>query len=151
MKAPRDITKITAVMPDLDRVIQDRWLEAQKCQHAGAYLAAVVMMGSVLEALLLAKAQMRPGDAFRASAAPRRKDGSQIPIHEWTLSVLIDVAAELKWIKIDRKGFSHALRDSRNVVHPWHHVRTGADFDRETCTMCWQVLRASVRDLITTI
>ena len=36
VRAPRGLSKITAVMPDLDRIIQDRWLEAQKCQHAGA-------------------------------------------------------------------------------------------------------------------
>ncbi len=151
IRAPKDLAKITGVMPDLNGIIQERWLEAQKCQHAGAYLAAGILMGSILEGLLLARANLAPADAFRANAAPKRKDGTQLPLHDWTLSSLIDVSAELKWIKIDRKSFSHALRDSRNVVHPWHQVRTGADFDQATCAMCWQVLRASVRDLIASI
>lgn len=149
VRAP-DLTSLTTVMPDLENVIQARWLEAQKCQLAGAYIASVVMMGSILEALLLARANQSPSDAYRASAVPSRK-GSQIPIHEWSLSSLIDVSAELGWIKMDRKAFSHALRDSRNVVHPWHQVQTGADFDLATCAMCWQVLKSSVKDLLESV
>ncbi len=106
--------------------------QIQKSQSGHWHLAAVIITGSVLEALVLARASMSPADAFRATAAPSRKDGGQVPLHEWTLSSLIDVAAELKWINMDRKNFSHALRDSRNVVHPWHHLRTGADFDEST-------------------
>lgn len=151
VRAPKALSSLTSVMPDLDRVIRDRWLEAQKCQHAGAYLAAVVMMGSILEALLLARAQLSPADAYQARAAPRRNDGSQLPVHDWTLNALIDVAAELGWIKLDRKRFGHALRDSRNVVHPWHHVRSGADFDRGTCDLCWQVLKVAADDLVASV
>jgi hypothetical protein len=146
-RAP-DIGKLTIVMPALTEVIQERWLEAQKCQHAGAYFAAVVMMGSILEALLLARASTSPALAFQANAAPKTKDGKSIPQHDWTLSSLIDVAAELGWLKGDRKNFSHALRDSRNVVHPWHQVRTNAAYDKATCSLCWHVLNAAVDDLL---
>lgn len=148
VKAPKSLSKITSVMPDLGAIIQDRWLEAQKCQHAGAYLAAVVMMGSILEALLLARAQMSPADAYRATAAPKRRHGGQVPLHEWTLNAFIDVSADLGWISLDRKRFSHALRDSRNVVHPWYQVRSRVSFDRGTCDLCWQVLRVSAQDLV---
>ena len=133
-KAP-DMSKLTHVMPALGPVIADRWLEAQKCVHAGAHVAAVVMMGSVLEALLLARATLAPAAAYRASAAPKDKSGGNVPVHEWSLSSLIDVAAEVGWLKIDRKSFSHAFRDSRNVVHPWHQVQKKASFDRATCDL----------------
>src|SRR5207253_1433757 len=33
-----DLTKITQVMPDLEPIIQARWLEAQRCQHSSASL-----------------------------------------------------------------------------------------------------------------
>lgn len=146
VRAPRDIARLTAGVPDLDGVISERWLEAQKCQHANAYLAAVIMMGSILEALLLARATMSPQAAYGASAAVRNQ-----PLPKWTLNTLIDVSAELGWIKSDRKSFGHALRDSRNVVHPWHHVTTKANFDKSTCVLCWQTLRASVHDLIASV
>ncbi len=145
VRAPPDLAKLTTVTPELLAVVEDRWLEAQKCQHAKAYLAAVVMMGSILEALLLARAMMSPEEAYRSPAA------TQAQLQKWNLDRLINVSAERGWIKADRKGFGHALRDSRNVVHPWHHVASKANFDRSTCTLCWQTLRASVEDLIASV
>lgn len=146
------LTKITQIMPDLETIIQERWLEAQRCQHSGAHLAAVIMMGSILEALLLARCSMSPADAYQASAAPKdRNSGKSIPIHDWTLSVLIDVSVSKTWIKTDRGEFSHALRQSRNIVHAYEQARSGADFDEATCKVCWQVLNASVDDLLASV
>ena len=145
-----DLTKITQVMPpDLEPIIQARWLEAQRCQHSGAFLAAVIIMGSILEALLLARCSMSPSDAYQSSAAPKdRSSGKAIAPHEWSLSVLIDVSVSKAWLKTDRGGFSHALRQSRNIVHPYEQARSGANFDEATCKVCWQVLNASVDDLL---
>lgn len=145
VRAPANIATLTTIMPDLQGVIEDRWLEAQKCQHAGAYLAAVIMMGSILEALLLARATMSREEAYRSSAA------TQTQLEKWSLDRLVNVSAERGWIKSDRKSFGHALRHSRNVVHPWNHVASKANFDKSTCTLCWQTLRASVDDLIASV
>jgi hypothetical protein len=150
VKGP-DLTGLTRDMPDLENVIQDRWLEAQKCQHAQAYCAAVIMMGSVLEALLLARAYRTPTAAYQASAAPKDRSGKSPALHDWTLNSLIDVSVECNWIKSDRGKFSHALRDSRNIVHPYEHARSRAAFDENTCKVCWQVLNASVDDLLESI
>jgi len=147
-----DLTKITQIMPDLEPIIQSRWLEAQRCQHSGAFLASVIMMGSILEALLLARCSMNPSDAYQSPVAPKdRSSGKAIALHEWSLSVLIDVSVSKAWLKTDRGGFSHALRQSRNVVHPYEQARSGANFDEATCKVCWQVLNASVDDLLASI
>ena len=108
-KAP-DVTELTKDIPQLEPIIRDRWLEAQKCVYAGAYLSAVIMMGSILEALLLARAHRDQGKAQTARAAPKRRDGHNLALHDWTLDSLINVAAEVGWLKVDRKSFSHALR-----------------------------------------
>jgi hypothetical protein len=140
--------KITASVPQLDHLLQARWLEAQKCQNVGAYLSAVILMGSILEGLLLAVATEHRGACYRASQAPKQRDGSARPVEQWTLSQLIDVAVELRWLKTDRGRFGHALRESRNVVHPWEQMASKADFDEATCKTCWHVLNASVEDLL---
>jgi hypothetical protein len=145
------LTKVTQVMPDLEPIIQARWIEAQRCQHAGAYLAAVIVMGSILEALLLARCSMNPFDAYQSPAAPKDRSGKSIALHDWSLSALIDVSVSKAWLKTDRGGFSHALRQSRNIVHPYEHARSKADFDESTCKVCWQVLNASVDDLLASI
>ena len=146
------LAKITQIMPDLEPIIQARWLEAQRCQHSGAFFAAVIIMGSILEALLLARCSMSPSDAYQSSAAPKdRSSGKAIALHEWSLSVLIDVSVSKAWLKTDRGQFSHALRHSRNIVHPYEQARSGANSDEATCKVCWQVLNSSVDDLLASI
>jgi hypothetical protein len=81
-----DLTQITDIMPDLEAIIQARWLDAQRCQLARAHLAAVVMMGSILEALLLARCSKTPTDSYRAHASPKDKTGKVIAIPHWNLS-----------------------------------------------------------------
>jgi hypothetical protein len=142
------LIKLTGSNQKLERIIQERWIDAQKCQHVGAYLAAIILMGSILEALLLAKALTRQEEARKSTRAPKRKGGEVLPIHNWNLNSLIDVAVELSWLKVDRGKFGHALRESRNVVHPWQHAAINADFDGATCKTCWEVLNASVDDLL---
>jgi hypothetical protein len=109
------------------------------------------MMGSILEALLLARALLSPTDAYRSSRAPRSREGKNVPIQDWNLNTLIDIAVDIGWIKTDRGMFCHAPRESRNIVHPWAQVSTKADFDLSTCVTCWYVLNASVDDLLKTI
>ncbi|WP_114240052.1 hypothetical protein [Dyella sp. C9] len=146
--APPDVAKLTAALPGLKDEIERRWRDAQKCAHVGAHTAAIIMMGSVLEALLLGRAQMSAGQAYQSPSAPKDRTGKGVAIPDWTLSSLIDVAVDVRWIKADRGKFGHALRDSRNVVHPWHAVSTKADFDEATCKTAWSVLEASVDDLL---
>lgn len=149
--APPDYSKITKIMPGLQQVIDSRWREAQRCQHVEAYTGAIILMGSVLEALLLCRASTSPDKAYQSSKAPKYKQGKTPAIQDWNLNTLIEVAVDCGWLKTDRGKFSHALRESRNVVHPWVHVTTRANFDESTCATSWEVLKASVQDMISSV
>jgi len=149
--APPDFSRLTATVPGLKEELEKRWREAQRCAHVEAYTAAVILMGSILEGLLLARAQLTAPTAYQSQKAPKDKAGKTPAIHDWTLSALIDVAADVGWLKMDRSKFSHALRDSRNVVHPWQAVMTRANFDQATCKTSWNVLDASVDDLFASL
>ncbi len=146
--APPDYSKITQILPGLQVVIDSRWREAQKCQYIQAYTSAIILMGSVLEALLLCRASTSPEKAYQSSKAPKDRQGKTPAIQDWNLHTLIEVAVDCGWLKTDRGKFSHALRESRNVVHPWVHVTTRANFDEATCVTSWEVLKASVQDMI---
>ena len=146
--APPDFSSLTSSMPGLTEEINRRWREAQKCVHVEAFTSAVILMGSILEGLLLARAQRSASIAYQSSRAPKDRNGKAVAIQDWTLSSLIDVATDVGWVKTDRGKFSHALRESRNVVHPWQAVSIHADFDGATCRTSWQVLDASVADLL---
>ncbi len=149
--APPDFTKLTASVPGLKEELDRRWREAQRCIHVEAFTSAVIMMGSVLEGLLLARAQLSASQAYQSSRAPRDKTGKSPAIQDWTLSALIDVATDVGWLKSDRGKFSHALRESRNVVHPWQAVMLRASFDDATCKTSWHVLESSVADLLSSL
>ncbi|WP_068175963.1 hypothetical protein [Hydrogenophaga taeniospiralis] len=149
--APPNFSQLTASVPGLREELEKRWRESQKCIHVEAYTSAVILMGSVLEGALLARAQLSVSSAYQAQRAPRDKTGKSLAIQDWTLSALIDVAVELGWVKSDRGKFSHALRESRNVVHPWQAVMIRAAFDQATCVTSWSVLEASVEDLLSSL
>jgi hypothetical protein len=114
IQIPPDFARLTSSVPGLKEELDRRWREAQKCVHIGAYTSAVILMGSILEGLLLARAQLSVSHAYQSSRAPRDKTGKASAIHDWTLSTLIDVAVDVGWLKTDRGKFSHALRESRN-------------------------------------
>jgi len=144
--------------PDFARLVTDasladilvfRWAEAQRCFRADAHLSAVVMMGSIVEGVLLHKAEHNMKAVNQAKAAPKEKTGAVKPIQDWSLSSLIDVAHESGWLQGDVKRFSHALRESRrNIVHPYVQRLSKDRPDGDTCRICWQVVRAAVADLL---
>lgn len=158
VSVPRPQPTLSETAPDFHRLVEDsslaeilllRWKEAQKCVNAEAYLSAVVMMGSILEGVLLHKVETNPADANRAEKSPKDPaTGRPRRFHEWGLSALIDVAHELGWLQGDVSRFSHALRESRNIVHPYMERLLSDRPDRDTCSICWQVVRAAVADLL---
>ena len=144
--------------PDFHRLLEDvslanilsfRWQEALKCVHGEAYLAAVVMMGSILEGVLLYRFEKNPKIGNRAKGSPKDSEtGKPKRIREWGLSSMVDVAHEVGWLQSDVKQFSHVLREFRNLVHPYEERRYGDVPDADTCSICWQVVQASVSDLL---
>jgi hypothetical protein len=147
LEAPPDFRKLVTDNTLAD-ILSFRWEEAQRCVRGRAHLAAVVMMGSILEGVLLHKVEQEPKRANKTKSCPKDRSGSPKAIHEWGLSSLIDVAHELGWLQGDIKRFSHALRDSRNIVHPYIQRLQEDRPDDDTCSICWQVVRAAVADLL---
>ena len=145
---PPDFARL-GVEPRLAEILAGRWNDAQKCVDAGVHLSAVIMMGSVLEGVLLSKAESNLSTVYKAAAAPKDKSaGKPKALQDWSLSSLIDVAHEVGWLQGDVKRFSHSLRESRNIVHPYFHRTQPDDPDAGTCSICWQVVRAAVSDLL---
>lgn len=55
----------------LAEILEHRWLEVHRCIDAGAHLAAIVMMGSLLEGVLLAVVTMHPEHVSCAKTCPK--------------------------------------------------------------------------------
>lgn len=116
----------------ISEILQQRWTEIQSCIDVNATVSAVIMMGSMLEGFLMGTMQRRPQIANTASNAPK-KDGGVKHFADWTLSDMIDVGHEVGWIQLDVKKFSHALRDFRNIIHPYQQLAVRTNPDIDTC------------------
>jgi len=128
-------------------VIKDRFFETEKCYNAGAYLAVVIMSGSILEATLLGLSQANPRSFNVATAAPRLNTGGVKPFNDWKLADFIVVAHEVGAIRRDVWKFSEHLRDFRNYIHPYQQLATQFSPDHHTAEICLTVLKAAVSQI----
>jgi len=133
-------------------VLAARWIECVKCISADAPLAATVMMGGLLEALLLARINRETNKApiFQAKLAPRDKHGNAKPLNEWGLKNYIDVAHELKWVSESAKDAGDVLRDYRNYVHPTKQISHNVHLVQDDAVLLWEISKAVTRQLLKT-
>lgn len=130
----------------ISEILHQRWNEIQSCIDVNATVSAVIMMGSMLEGFLMGTMQRKPQIANQASTAPK-KDGKVKHFADWTLSDMIDVGHEVGWIQLDVKKFSHALRDFRNIIHPYQQLAVRTNPDIDTCKISWLVVQAACNDI----
>lgn len=141
-----------ALVPDLamQAVLQRRWIEAQLCKGAGAHLAATVMMGSLLEALLLARVNALSDKAplFKATSAPKDKTGKPLALRDWKLKDYIDVGHELSWIRRSGRDVGAILRDYRNYVHPAKEFAHNMVLEASDAEMFWAICKELTKQLL---
>jgi hypothetical protein len=136
---------------EIREILTRRWHECCKCVAADAHLAAIVMMGGLLEALLVARANKMPvKDALiNAVSAPKDKTtGKTLNYQEWMLDSYIKVAHELHWITESAKDTADVLKEYRNYIHPEKERRHGIVLALNDSSMFWQVTKALVRQLL---
>lgn len=136
--------------PRMQGVLEARWTECIACLGAQAPLAAIVMMGGLLEALLLARinSEADKKKVFKAATAPKDKAGVTKTLNDWTLKNYIDVVHELGWISVSAKDVGEVLRDYRNYVHPFKQVSHGVDLQMDDSNLLWEVSKAITRQVL---
>jgi hypothetical protein len=121
--------------PALAAVAQERLNEADRCSTADAYMACIIMLGSLLEGVLLAAVQERPHGPLPKA------------LQKMGLQDLINLAHEERWIQFDAQLGSELVRQYRNLVHPRLQLATGHFPDADTLDMCRSVVNAIFNDL----
>ena len=132
-------------------ILTRRWHECRKCVEAEAHLAAIVMMGGMLEALFVARANKMPdkNPLIKATSAPKHKStGRTLEYQDWMLDSYIKVAHELGWITASAKDVADVLKEYRNYIHPEKELRHGVTFALNDSSMFWQVTKALARQLL---
>jgi hypothetical protein len=128
--------------PAMQQILTRRWQEAERCLIAEAGLAAMVMMGGLLEALLMARIERLTDKkpVFTSKAAPKDKVGKTIPQKDWTLHNYIEIAHELGWIGETAKSVGGVLRDYRNYIHPYKELTDEVTLTTDDAAMLWTVV-----------
>lgn len=160
LSAPADTTEDTPdfskLVPsaDMQAILKRRWIECSTCVNGGAPLAAVVMMGGLVEALLLARIHRESNKSpiFAATSAPTdKKTGKVLQLQEWTLRHYIDVAHELKWITRSAKDIGEVVRDYRNYIHPFKELSHGVSLGDGDARMFWEISKEMSRQVIKSV
>lgn len=132
-------------------ILTRRWNECAKCVKADAHLAAIVMMGGLLEALFVARANRMQDKTTLTSAASAPKDkatGKTTNYQDWMLDSYIKVGFELKWITESAKDVADKLKEYRNFIHPAKELRYGVTLGLNDSSMFWEVTKALARQLL---
>lgn len=147
--APPDFSKLVS-NSEMRGILDKRWRECGLCVSSGAPLAAVVMMGGLLEGLLLARVNHENDKkrVFTARAAPKGKDNRPLPLKDWTLHDYIGVAHELKWITVAAKDIGLVLRDYRNYVHPQKELSHAVSLTALDAVLLWQISTSIANQLL---
>lgn len=136
---------------DMRDVLTRRWHECAKCVKAEAHLAAIVMMGGLLEALFVARANKLPNkdSLVNAASAPKDKQtGKTQNYQDWMLDSYIKVGHELGWITDSARQIADVLKEYRNYIHPAKELRHQVQLAHNDSAMFWQVTKALVRQLL---
>jgi hypothetical protein len=135
------------VYPGLTPILEARYREAQHCLTESP-LATIILCGSLLEGLLFGLAKMRPEDFNRSRCSPKDKNGKPKPFYEWSPAEFINVAYDLRIIRLDVKKFGSHLRDFRNYIHPYKQMREEFYPDKYTAEMCLLTVKATIHNLL---
>jgi hypothetical protein len=150
VNAAPDFTALAADQTMRD-ILARRWDECQRCLAANAPLAATVMMGGLLEALFVARANRLSDKSvlFKSPATPLdSKTKKALDLRQWMLASYIDVGHDLKWISRSAKDVAAILRDYRNYIHPEKERSHGVVLTADDATMLWEVTKSLSRELL---
>lgn len=113
---------------ELKTIIErDYWELSNILMPDGAWKSAVIMSGSILEAILfdVLSSPLFGSRAIESYSAPRTRRDIPIDMEEWKLKQLIEVATEIGVLTSQRSNsIDQVLRDYRNFVHPKKEIKS---------------------------
>ncbi|HUT53688.1 MAG TPA: hypothetical protein VM658_09870 [bacterium] len=133
----------------MQSIMERRWAECVTCINNGAFLAAAVMMGGLLESLFISRQNQLTDKSslIKAKRAPQSK-GKTLPLQEWTLNHYIEVGNELGWIGDAAKRVGIVLRDYRNFIHPQTEYAQQVVLTEQDARVMWDVTKSLTRELL---
>lgn len=137
-----DICKQIYTIEDVELrdIIQRDLRECAIAVVAGQDKLATIMCGSIAEALLLYRVNMKGIDKYDVSEVSRHKDASNYPVSKMVLNELLHVALKVGILEKAEHHLGHYLKDYRNMVHPAREIRARENVTHENVGTMWSVL-----------
>lgn len=144
-----DFSKI-AKDPKIVQLLQSRWSEIDICIRAGAPLAAIVMIGGLIEALMIARINEAQDKSkiFTAQKAPRDEKKNTKQLKHWGLQNMLEVAHEIGWLTDSYLDVAMLFRDYRNYIHPYKELLGGKSFKKSDIDLVWKVTQEIVSEVL---
>jgi len=116
---------------ELKKIIVRDYDELRRILKVQAPKSAIVLSGSILEAVLVNIIRQNEDKGKQAYLKVFTKVTSAPPIQEWSLNQLILIGAELGILDGDTKRHADVIREYRNLIHPMVEVRRNSGLDNE--------------------
>jgi hypothetical protein len=129
---------------ELRELLEADWKEVQAVNVVRAWKSCVILCGSILEGMLfdiLSRDEPKALTAYRSLPVTR----SASSISDLNLASLVDVASALKILPPGTFHLSHALRHSRNLVHPEKLLREKVEVLEEDANIALSSVRKLLR------
>jgi hypothetical protein len=142
---PDDLrARLGRIIDDSEMVILlvDRAEQSRRAQDGGAYLLALLGIGSLVEGLLLTVLLQR-----NPTLELRDRRGKPVSPDFAGLELLVDTAHERGYIELDAKAFMAPVRNFRNYIHPRRQAAQRFTPNQETVSLSWGPVRAVLNDL----
>lgn len=137
--------------PEMCKILIRRWNECVACITHKIPLSGTVMIGGFIEGLLIAKINQQQDQSiiFKANSAPiDKKTNKPKSLSEWSLSDLINLSHELKWISKPTKDIGTVLREYRNYIHPHKELSNKIIITSDDTTLFWELAKNICRQLL---
>lgn len=117
-----------------------------------SYKSALILCGSIAEAVLLDNLLSKKEDSLKALERILSKENKQLKsddkhLDRWVLDRLLDVALESRIISENLYHWGHGLRGFRNLVHPGVEQRQAMEVSRENAEMAWNVVKRLLSEI----
>lgn len=126
--------------------------EANSALAAGAWKAATVLAGSLVEALLYWALARKGREAIDTAITSLRRRSLPLPraerdLSEWSLHEYVEISAELAIIEEKTAAQARLARDFRNLIHPGLEQRRATKCGRGEALAATAAVELVIRDL----
>ncbi len=135
--------KIKVLIP----ILQRDYCEISKCMEVSCWKAAIILSISAIEGILYDLLKQNEDQALKSKQAQKDKDGkSVLPLEDWYLSYLINVAFDLGFVTEGFKQLSHTIKEFRNLVHPMNEIKGSYTIGEHEADVAFSVLKMLLRE-----